>query len=234
MIRVGFVTGLAAESACLRRGADHEPDIVRLTRCAAADSIRARRKAEELVEAGAGALVSLGIAGGLSPTLRAGQLLLPESVVAPRGETYAVERSWHARLVAHARDRGLAPVPGLMVGSDSAVRHPRDKAGLHGRSGAVAVDMESHGVGQVALEAGLPFLVLRVVADSAQNALPRAVKGSIGPDGRPRPGVVAARLALTPWELRSLLRLRRDAATALRALQAAVEAFGPLLTRIEG
>ena len=234
MIRVGFVTGLAAESACLRRGADHEPDIARLIRCAAADPARAQREAQALIDAGAGALVSLGIAGGLAPELYPGRLLLPQSVIAPSGEHLVIDSNWHARLVAHAVRKDLDPVPRSMAGSDLAVRRPTEKAGLHQRSGAVAVDMESHAVGQVAQTAGLPFLVLRVVADPALRPLPRAVKGSIGSDGRPRPGVVAARLVLTPWELPDLLRLRRDAATALQVLQAAVRSFGPLLTRIEG
>lgn len=233
MIRVGFVTGLAAESSSLRRAADHEPEIAKLIRCAAADSARAQKAARDLLEAGAGALVSLGIAGGLASDLLPGQLLLPKCVIDPAGNPIAIDGAWHGRLIAHAEKGGLNPALGPMVGSNQAIRRPGEKSDLHGKSGAVAVDMESHAVGQVAQSAGVPFLVLRVVADPAVRALPRAVKGSIGPDGRPRPALVMARLALTPWELGSLLRLRRDADLALHALGGAIRRFGPLLTRIE-
>lgn len=233
MIRVGFVTGLAAESSSLRRAAEHEPEIATLIRCAAADSTRAQKAARDLLEAGAGALVSLGIAGGLASELAPGRLLLPNSVIDPAGNSIAIDNAWHGRLVGQARSGGLDPAFGPIIGSNRAIRRPADKSDLRGSSGAVAVDMESHAVGQVAQTAGVPFLVLRVVADPATRALPRAVKGSIGPDGRPRPAVVMARLALTPWELGSLLQLRRDAALALHALGTAIRSFGPLLTRIE-
>ena len=231
--RSGFVTGLAVETRVLRYnlGQDGaEP----LTACAGADAGRARAAAEALVAADAGALVSYGIAGGLDPALAAGTLLLPEAVLTPGGPALATDAAWRTRLLAAASQAGHGFAGGLLAGSDRALAGVAEKRGLHETSAALAVDMESHAVGLAARDAGLPFLVLRAVADPAGRALPRSVIGSIRPDGRPRAGLVAARLALRPWEIAAVGRLRQDARAALSALGRVTRALGPGLVRYDG
>ena len=75
--KVGFVTGLAVEASVLRRdlaaGAQGSCGEA-LIACAGASTRRAHLEAERLIEAGAGALVSFGIAGGLDPGLAPGAL----------------------------------------------------------------------------------------------------------------------------------------------------------------
>jgi hypothetical protein len=90
--------------------------------------------------------------------------------------------------------------------------------------------MESHSVALAAQGAGVPLLVVRAVIDPADRALPKAVIGSIAPNGRARTGLVTARLMLRPWETLQVHRLRRDMATALGALRRLTEALGPALT----
>ena len=77
---------------------------------------------------------------------------------------------------------------------------------------------------------GVPLLVVRAVLDSAERALPRAVIGSIAPNGRARTALVMARLMLRPWETPQVQRLRRDMDAALAALRALTAALGPALT----
>lgn len=231
MSRVGFVTGLAAEAEVLRRSiAETTSDSELLVACAGADSARARRAAEALVETGAAALVSYGIAGGLAPGLEAGAVVLAESVFLPDGGTLATDDPWRRRLIDLAADRGDAVSVGHLIGSDRALRGVAEKRRVHEAGGAVAVDMESHAVAAVARDARVPFLVLRAVADPAARPLPLAVEGSITPEGQPRPGWVAARLAVRPWEVPGVLRLRRDAMAALRALGRVSRVFGAALT----
>ena len=70
---VGVVTGSWVEARCLRR------QDVRVA-CSGGSAERARSEAARLVAEGAAALVSFGLAGGLAPELRPGDLLLPETV----------------------------------------------------------------------------------------------------------------------------------------------------------
>ncbi len=226
MTGVGFVTGLAAEAALLTRF-DKQSGI--RASCAGADSVRAAVAAETLVAEGATALVSFGVAGGLDPALRPGDLLIPELVVAPDGTSIAIDEAWRQAVLRRAEAGGLTPVGGALAGCDSAVSSVHEKLALHRERDVRAVDMESHAVGRVAAAAGLPFLILRAVADPAERALPALVEDSIAVDGRPRVGLVLARLALAPWHIGALLRLRRESEAALAALARALDCLGPAL-----
>lgn len=231
MGRAGFITGLAVEASVLRRQAvSHDPNIGSRIACAGADALRARRMAEDLLEAGANALVSFGIAGGLDPVLGPGDIVLPETVAVPSGSAVVTDAAWRRHLLDAAGAQGFRPTGGKLAGSDKAVATVADKRTLFEASRAVAVDMESHAVALAAQAAGVPFLAVRAVIDPADRALPKAVLGSIAPDGRARIGLVTARLVLRPWEVPQVKRLRRDTGAALRALGDLVRALGPALT----
>ena len=62
--------------------------------------------------------------------------------------------------------------------------HPsRAKAALYLKTGAIAVDMESHIVGRVAVAHGLPVGAIRVIADPAPRAIPASVLAAVHPNG---------------------------------------------------
>ena len=86
-------------------------------------------------------------------------------------------------------------IEGTICGSDRAVSTPREKAKLFAQTGAVAVDMESHGVGRAAREAGLSLLVVRAIADSASRTIPNAAIAGLGEDGGRKPFAVIGKLA---------------------------------------
>lgn len=219
---VGFVTGLRDESLILERRLPAAP-----LACAGADSGRARAAALRLVEAGVGALVSFGVAGGLDPDLRPGDLLLAEAVVF-EDRRWPCDAAWRGRVAAQLAGHKN----GMIAGSPGELASAADKARLFRESGASAVDMESHAVAAVAAVAGLPFLALRAIADPAGLSLPRAVLGAIDAEGRSRTGLIVGRLAFRPWELPALLALGRHYGHALRALEKAAAASkgGLLLT----
>ena len=223
---VGIVTGLSAELRIARRALD-EP---RHLACAGASAARAAAEAERLVEAGARALLSFGVAGGLDPELAPGTVVLSDALIRLDGERLACDAAWHAAILAAARQADAKILGGAMVGSDKAVVEPAHKQQLHRDSGALAVDMESHAVAGVAAARGLPFLALRALADPAGRALPRSVLGIIGEDGRPRTARLLRGLSRRPWDLAALPQLKRDFRVALAALESAARALRePLL-----
>ena len=81
---------------------------------------------------------------------------------------------------------------------------------------------ESHGAAKAAPAAGVPFLVLRAVADPAGRDIPRAALVAMTPDGGVRIGTVIAALLRRPWELAGILRLAGDARAGMRTLERAV------------
>lgn len=203
---IGIVTGLAAEGRIAARLAD-----ARVV-CAGGRSARAAVLARKLVAEGARALVSFGIAGGLAPDLAPGTLIVADRVVAPDGSGYAAALPWPA---AGARR-------GTVAGVDAIVARAVDKAALHRATGALAADMESHAVAAVAAEHGLPFAVVRAIADPAARTLPPAARVPLRADGRPDISGVLAAVASNPFQIPALIRVARETARALKTLERAL------------
>ena len=72
------------------------------------------------------------------------------------------------------------PQPGVHRGplltTDRVVRLPREKQSLFQRYGAMAVDMETFAVAEVCRRRDVPFSSVRVINDTADEALPRDVE----------------------------------------------------------
>lgn len=165
------------------------------------------------------ALCSFGLAGGLHPDLLSGNLLLPESVILPGGGRVETDSVWRERLAYLARAANLNPLSMTIVGSDDLVATPLAKAELHRTSGAAAIDMESHAVGEVAKAAKLPFVVVRVIADTHDGAIPEAARLGLGAEGQIRPLAVLMELMRHPQQTGSLIRLGRESGKAFGALR---------------
>ncbi len=128
-------------------------------------------------------VVSFGLCGALDPALRAGDLVVGGG-----------DAPWADHLAAALP----GAVRGEVAGSDVIVASVAAKAALRARTGAIAVDMESHIVAEAAARAGLPFAVVRAVSDPADRALPRAAQAGFNPDGSVNVLAVLAALARRP------------------------------------
>jgi adenosylhomocysteine nucleosidase len=212
-MKIVAICGFAAEARILRR---HGIEV----RISGADPARAVSEAEAAVAQGATALMSFGVAGGLDPKLRTGDLLLPRVVAALSGERFAVDAALHDRLQSR-----LAANHADLLGFDSVVTDSRGKAKLHAQGGAVAVDMESLSVVRVAKAHGVKFIVLRAVADEASRSLPPAALVGLDTKGRFAPYRVMASLFGRPRQLPALIGLARDTRRALASLHVAPAAI---------
>jgi adenosylhomocysteine nucleosidase len=216
---IGVVAGLRAETRSLRGQDVH-------IGYGGGSSERARSEAARLVAQGAAALVSFGLAGGLAPQLRPGDLLLPESVRTAGTDSWSVDPIWRERVRARLAARGLKPRAGTLLGSERIVATPADKRALFEATGAEAVDMESHEVAAVASAAGLPFLVVRALADPHDRVIPQVAREALRPDGRVRLQATFGGLIRQPGELMALLRLAHQSARGLASLRRAAALAG--------
>lgn len=118
-------------------------------------------------------LVSAGFAGGLNPDLTRGQLIMPAHIVAeahPQQPPHPVEATLAARFW-----QQHPPANTTLISVDGIVANPAAKAALRQATAADLVDMESWAVATVAETTGRGFLSLRVISDTAAEALPREV-----------------------------------------------------------
>jgi adenosylhomocysteine nucleosidase len=183
---------------------------------------RAQSAARALVDAGVTALMTFGTAGGLDPALKAGCIVLPAELISPSGTRFVTCRSWRERIAA-AVSSSQAVTEGNLLTSALALESVVAKAAAYRSSGAVAVDMESAAVAEVAAAARLPFIAVRVIVDTAADVLPRAVVAASRAGGV-RMGRLIAGLLFAPGQIKPLMRLSQRYRTALRSLRVIAEA----------
>jgi adenosylhomocysteine nucleosidase len=185
--------------------------------------------AQRLIDGGAGALVSFGMAGGLDPQLPAGLVFLPAEVVGPDGTLLPTDQPWRAAL-GTALGTARAVSGGRLLTVDTAVASVAAKRRLWMSSGARAVDMESAAVAAAAAAHALPFLAVRAIVDRAADELPAVVMAASGPGGKLAFGRLLRGLLRAPAQLGPLWALAGGYRAANRAL-AAVAASAPLVRR---
>jgi hopanoid-associated phosphorylase len=199
-------TGLLSEAKVIRR------DGVSVIACGGHGEVLRTRLAAEIAANRPAGLLSIGLAGGLAPGLEIGQIVVGTAV-----GLHPADNDWVTRL--------LATNPGAVSGRIAGVATPAastaEKAALHAASGAIAVDMESHIVAEVAAAHGLPFAILRIIGDSAADTLPAAARVPLRPDGGVAMPAVLAAVARRPWEIAALIRLAGATGGALKRLRAA-------------
>lgn len=160
-------------------------------------------------------LVSFGVAGGLAPHLRPGDVILSTEVIGS-------DRRWLPAPQFHREMAELAPrigaVAGPVLGAGDIIATEQDKRRAWQDTGALAVDLESAIVARTAETVGIPFLVLRTVADPATRDLPPAALIPLAENGTPALRRVLADVVRRPSQIAALFGLARETRQALTAL----------------
>ena len=167
-------------------------------------------------------LISFGVSGGLAPELEPGTCVIGSSIISSTG-THATDHLWSKRLV----DTLPNTVYGPLMGVPEPVADPSTKRALYIKTGAVAVDMESHIVAGVAAARGLPMVAIRVVTDPAKRAIPRTAIAAMRHDGTVDVMAMMRSLIKTPGDLTGLLRVALDARAARSTLRKGRLLLGP-------
>jgi nucleoside phosphorylase len=156
--------------------------------CQTGIGIRARDAAEAALACYAPAVaLSVGVAGGLSPKLSAGDLVVCERVDHESHRHSGVDATVisHGGLmeaaVAAARGMRLSVSTGSSITVDELAVGADEKSVHHAWKGHDIVEMESFWIGEAAAKRGLPFLAVRTISDDA--AAPLVKTGAMKPDG---------------------------------------------------
>ncbi len=172
--------------------------------------------------AGCGGLISFGVAGGLAPELKPGTCVIGSTILDDEDER-PTDARWAQRL--------MKIIPGAVCGPIAGVREPvahaSDKRTLHQRTGALAVDMESHVVARAAVRHGVPLAAIRVVVDPVERTIPRSALAGTRCDGTIDPLAVLRSLMRCPRDLAGLVRMSLDARAARATLVRGSALLGP-------
>jgi adenosylhomocysteine nucleosidase len=163
-------------------------------------------------------VISFGVAGGLDPTLKSGDVVVATEVMAGDARWLA-GLTLNEDLIASVGLAGRRIVRGRLAGAEEVVAGSHVKAALHSETGAAAVDMESHIAADYAAKAGLPFAALRVVSDPAHRALPSLAMAAIKPNGDIDLRKIMRSVVRNPMTLRDLVSTGIDFSRALKSLR---------------
>jgi adenosylhomocysteine nucleosidase len=163
-------------------------------------------------------VISFGVAGGLDPTLRSGDVVVATEVLAGDAR-WAAGLSLSDDLIDKLTSGRRRVVRGSLAGAEEVVTGRSCKAALHSETGAAAVDMESHIAAAYAAEQGLPFAALRVISDPAHRALPALAREAIKPNGQIDVAAILRGVVRNPATVRALVSTGLDFNRALRSLR---------------
>ena len=177
-------------------------------------------------------VLMLGVAGAVEPGMETGQLLLAGN--------YAVDTVDSRGGLSDA----ITPDPEMleMAGSAAATaRMPTDRSDsltvdhlisegwereqIRQQFGVASVNMEDHAVATAAGAAGVPFLSVRVVMDTAEQKLPGFLPG-ISAKGR---NAVFTEVLMKPWRIPVLMKLRSQ----MNLCQSVLTRFGMSYLQLE-
>lgn len=205
--KIGFITGLTAEARWLRNAGF-------MIKVGGGTPYGAEQAAEALVAEGAQGLISFGLAGGLRPGLVAGSIVVPTAVL----EGNRVYPADYALMAFLGGSTGAPIYAGQKIAPTA-----HDKQLIFRRSRPDAIDLESGAVARVAQARGLPFAVLRAVADPWDADLPPAAHIALDDGGRLNFPAIALSVLRHPGQIKGLIALGRATKSARAALLARLQ-----------
>ncbi len=153
-----------------------------------------------------GAVLAIGIGGGLTPALEPGSLVVARRVLDGRSSIEA-DPAWLGRAarVSGATIGVCVTTPRILARS----AEKRAAARAIGEAVPATVDLESWAYAQAAAEHGVPFLAVRAVSDAAWEDLPLDFNAFLGPRGGVSRLRVVAHAIAHPRSIPDLVRVRR-------------------------
>jgi nucleoside phosphorylase len=207
---------------------------------------RAARGAREAIAAvRPNAVIGAGVGGALSPGMAPGEIVASSRVLDAAEQAPDPDPDLLRRALAQ---------PGVTAGTLLTVVRPAltaarkaallshveaaARAAPHGvevtagsPAGTACVDMESASWARACAAAGVPYVILRAISDTAEEDLPGYLALCMDSEGSIRRPAVARSAVLHPGSIPALLRMRRRVADCGRALGAAVAALASSLPR---
>ncbi len=172
---------------------------------AGAGPLNSGNAARLLIAKGADRLISWGCAAALEPQLRPGNLVIADQIFFDQ-QIFDTDKRWSHKLRSRLSEK-LPVTSGNLATKSRIIASSIDKQTIHKDSGAIALDMESGAIAKAAIQADIPCLVLRAIADPASMDLPQAVVQALNSQGQVELGKLLMFLMIHPWELPGLIRL---------------------------
>lgn len=182
------------------------------------------RQIETALRSGISGIISFGVAGALAPELKPGDCIVASGIV-DGDQTFSCDENWFQAVAIRLPEKRIATI----AGSQSILADSGQKHALHLKTGAAAVDMESHIAARAARARSLPFITIRTISDAADRVLPPAALSALKPDGKIDMFGVVQSLIARPGQIPALVRTASESERAFAALLRCFRLLGPRL-----
>lgn len=209
---IGIISALSSEGRCLTGNVIPVNEPVQINQqvvaivCGMGEN-NARIATQTLLEQNVSALVSWGTAGALTDNIQPGDLLLADSIVANDGNKYSFDAEWNKRIINYLSNTSLQIHNGKIAHAQQVLVTTEDKKKLYGETNALAVDMESLAIAQIAINEKLPCISVRAIIDEASQCIPEAIIKNTDIFGRPALFPLFSSLIRSPGLITELIRL---------------------------
>jgi len=223
--KLGIIVALPAEARCFQSGKINLRLPIEIKKniflCVSGIGYTSSLNAtKELIKLNVDALISWGIAGATCNSVNTGDLILAESVVCEyRERIYNASSDWYKKIIYHF-DSSLSNIlKGSVVSTNDICSTSEKKIELFKKTGALAIDMESAAMAEVAIDNNIDFIVIRAIADNASLNIPEALIKNIDGFGRVKIIKLIISCLLHPSQINQIFLLAISYKKALKSLE---------------
>ncbi len=185
-------------------------------------------------------LISSGVAGGIRPGLKVGDLVVAERVAYSKQSDFDVEKLQlesdyvcNQNVVQLSRqlsgDLELVLHIGNLLTVDKVINKAKTKRNIGNHNSFLAVEMESTAVAEVAREKEVEFAAIRSISDDVDDDLHLDYDNIISDDGKVKVAGIALEVLKNPQKLAVLKRLNKQTKKAAKSLAYYMPKLIPLI-----
>ena len=153
-------------------------------------------------------LLLVGYAGGASPLVRTGHLVVAEGIIdSQSGERYATDTESVKSAQAICKKEGLSFHSGKILGVNKIVQSTHEKAALGTEYSVLGLEMESAAIAKIAKKHHLPWLVVKGILDGIELELPD-LQSCISGEGETKPVAALQHFMKRPGDVMKLPQLQ--------------------------
>jgi adenosylhomocysteine nucleosidase len=220
--RLGIIAALPAEAKCLydkklELNSPHEIEKDIFLCLSGIGYEPAQTSANSLLELNVDALISWGVAGAINNSVGSGDVVIANSIIND-DISYPTTHSWVEAISAGLDGSFCKILNADIASSRDMCASVTDKKNLFNKTAALAVDMESVAIAEVAKKYHLDFLVIRSIADGADRGIPEAVKNYTDTLGNPELVKFILSCILKPTQICDIAHLANSYRAGLKSL----------------
>ena len=177
---------------------------------------------------GASHIISFGTAGGLSPSLKKGDVVIPEHILKYKKEkALNVDPMWHKQVVALLKEPPFTLSTEKLLSVERVILDPAQKKRLYLETGCVSLDMESYFIAQACSEKKMHFLCIRAISDTYSMKIPDWIPLCIDSSGRFLPHFFIKELIKHPFHIKELICISDGFFKARKSLRYIINRIDP-------